>query len=69
VTRDESHVSVGGLLAPGQRGKKNDHGKESVQKTEVTTGKRTTRMHARKCAQRKATAGGRTTRTWEKDLT
>jgi hypothetical protein len=55
-------------LAPGRRGKKNDHGKESVQKTEVTTGKRTTRVHARKRAQRKATTGGRTTRVWEKDL-
>ena len=68
VTRDESHVNVGGLLAPGQRGKKNDHGKESVQKMEVTTGKRTTRTHARKHAQRKATTRGRTTRAWEKDL-
>jgi hypothetical protein len=35
-------------LAPGRRGKKNDRGKESVQKTEVTTGKRTT------CACKKA---------------
>jgi hypothetical protein len=32
-----------------------------VHKTEVTTGKRTTRVHARKCAQRKAKTGGRTT--------
>jgi hypothetical protein len=51
------------------KGKKNDRGKESVQKTEVTTGKRTTRAHARKRAQRKVTAGGRTTRAWEKYLT
>jgi len=57
------------MLAPGRRGKKNDHGKESVQKTKVTIGKRTTRTHARKHAQRKATAGGRKTRAWEKDLT
>ena len=57
------------MLAPGRRGKKNDHGKESVQKIEVTIGKRTTHMHARKRAQRKSTAGGRTTCTWEKDLT
>jgi hypothetical protein len=53
-------------LAPGRRGKKNDRGKESVQKTEVTTGKRTTHAHARKRAQRKATAGGRTTRMGER---
>ena len=32
VTQDESHVSVGGLLAPGRSGKKDDHGKESMQK-------------------------------------
>jgi hypothetical protein len=56
-------------LAPGRSGKKNDQGKESVQKTEVTTGKGTTCAHARKRAQRKATTGGRTTRAWEKDLT
>jgi hypothetical protein len=49
-------------LALGRREKKNDCGKESVQKTEVTTGKRTTRAHARKHAQMKATTGGRTTR-------
>jgi hypothetical protein len=28
VTRDESHVGVGGLLAQGQSGRKDDHGKE-----------------------------------------
>jgi hypothetical protein len=56
------------LLAPGRSGKKDDHGKESVQETEVTTGKRSARANARKHAQRKATAGGRTTRTWEKNL-
>jgi hypothetical protein len=27
VTRDESHVSVGGLLALGRSGKKDNHGK------------------------------------------
>jgi hypothetical protein len=57
VTRDESHVSVVGMLALGQRGKKNDRGKERVHKTEVTIGKRTIRAHARKRAQRKLTAG------------
>ena len=57
------------MLAPGPRGKKNDRGKESMQKNEVTTGKRITRVHARKCAQRKATTGGRTSCTWEKELT
>jgi hypothetical protein len=36
---------------------------------EVTNSKRTACMHARKRAQRKETAGGRTTRIWEKDLT
>jgi hypothetical protein len=50
VTRDESHVSFGGLLAPGQSGKKDDHGKESVKETEVTTGKRSARANARKRA-------------------
>ena len=69
VTQEESHVSVGGLLAPGRRGKKNDRGKESVQKTKVTTRKITTHMHVRKHAQRKVTTRGRTTRVWEKDLT
>ena len=69
MTRDESHVNVGGLLAPGRRGNKNDHGKESVHKTEVTTERRAARAHARKCAQRKVTAGGGATRIWEKDLT
>jgi hypothetical protein len=36
------------MLAPGRRGKKNDHGKESVQKTEVTTGKRTSTRACKK---------------------
>ena len=62
MTRDESHVSVGGFLAPGQSGKKDDHGKESVQETKVTTGKRSTHVNARKHTQRKATTRGRTTR-------
>jgi hypothetical protein len=57
------------MLAASQRGKKNDHGKESVQKTEVTTGRRAARTYARKRAQRKATAGGGVARVWEKDLT
>jgi hypothetical protein len=69
VTQDESHVRVGGLFAPGQRGKKNDHGKESVQKIEVTTGRREARVHERKHAQRKAIAGARGACVWEKDLT
>lgn len=68
VTQDESHVSVGGLWAPSRRGKKNDCGKESMQKTKVTTSKITTCTHASKRAQNKATAGGRTIRVWEKDL-
>jgi hypothetical protein len=56
------------VLAPSQRGKNNDHGKESMQKIEVTTGRRAACMHERKCAQRKATARGGATRVWEKDL-
>jgi hypothetical protein len=32
VTQEESHVSVGGLLAPCRSEKKDDHGKESMQK-------------------------------------
>jgi hypothetical protein len=57
-----------GLLEPGQSGKKDDHGKEIMQETEVTTGKISARPNARKHAQREATAGGRTTRAWEKNL-
>jgi hypothetical protein len=44
-------------------------GKKVCRKTKVTTSKRATLMHARKCAQRKATAGGGAARVWEKDLT
>jgi hypothetical protein len=55
-------------LAPGQRGKKKNHGKESVQKTEVTTGRREAHVHARKRAQRKVTTGGGEARVWEKEL-
>ena len=69
MTQDESHVSVGGQLALGLRGKKNDRGKESVQKTKVTTRKRTTCAHAINRAQRKATVGGGTTCILEKDIT
>jgi hypothetical protein len=36
--------------------------------TEVTTGKRSTLSNARKCAQREATTGGKTTCTWDKNL-
>jgi hypothetical protein len=50
-------------------GKKNDLGKESVHKTEVTTGKITTHAHGIKRAQRKEIVGGRTTHSWEKYLT
>jgi hypothetical protein len=57
------------MLAPGRRRKKDDRGKESMQKIEVTTGKRTTCVHVRKRAQRKAIAGGIKTRAWEKYLT
>jgi hypothetical protein len=39
-----------------------------MQKTKVTTSKRTTRTYARKCAQRKVTVGRRTTHAWEKEL-
>jgi hypothetical protein len=53
VTRDESHVSVGGLLAPGRSGKKDDRGERKRAETEVTAGGRTTRAHARKRAQGK----------------
>jgi hypothetical protein len=56
------------LFTPGRSGKKDDHGKESMQETEVTTGKISTCTNARKRAQREATAGGRTTCTWEKNL-
>jgi hypothetical protein len=38
VTRDESHVSVGGLLAAGQSGKKDDRGERKHAETEVTAG-------------------------------
>jgi hypothetical protein len=47
-------------LALGRSGKKDDHGKESMQETEVTTGKRSACTNARKHAQREATTGGRT---------
>jgi hypothetical protein len=57
------------MLVLGRRGKKNDHGKESMQKIEVTTGKRIACAHARKHAQRKETTGRRTTHVWEKYLT
>ena len=47
---------------------KSNRGKESVQKIEVTTGRRVACAHARKRAQRKATSRGGATRVWEKDL-
>ena len=50
VTRGESYVSLGGLLAPCQTGNKDDHGKECVHETEVTIGKRSARANARKHA-------------------
>jgi hypothetical protein len=56
------------LLALGRRGNKNNRGKESVHKTEVTTSRRAAHVHARKCTQRKVTVGGGATRVWEKDL-
>ena len=48
---------------------KRNNGKESMQETKVTTGKRSTHMNARKHAQREAIVGGITTRAWEKNLT
>jgi hypothetical protein len=56
-------------LSLGQRGKKKDHGKESLQKTEVTIGRREARAHERKRAQRKKTIGGGAAHVWEKYLT
>jgi hypothetical protein len=40
VARDEPHVSVGGMLAAGQSGKKDDRGERKRAETEATTGRR-----------------------------
>jgi hypothetical protein len=53
VARDEPHVNVGGLLAPGRSGKKDDHGERKLAETEVTAGGKHNMRDARKHAQEK----------------
>jgi hypothetical protein len=70
VAQDEPHVSVGGLLAAGQSGKKDDHGERKHAESEATTGRKRSMHACKKACTRKATAGWRNnTRTWEEDLT
>jgi hypothetical protein len=68
VTRDESHVSVGGLLVAGQSGKKkiqsgkkDDHGERKRAEAEVTTGGKHNTDACKKVCTRKVEVGGITT--------
>jgi hypothetical protein len=70
VARDEPHVSVGGLLAVGRSGKKDDRGERKRAKTEVIAGGKRSMRACKKTCTRKATAGRKNnTHTWEEDLT
>jgi hypothetical protein len=70
VARDEPHVSVGGLLAAGRSGKKDDRGERKHAETEVTAGGKHNTRACKKACTRKATAGRKNnTHTWEEDLT
>jgi hypothetical protein len=69
VAQDESHVSVGGLLAAGRSGKKDDHGERKHAESEATTQRKHNMRACKKACTRKATNGRRNnTRTWEEDL-
>jgi hypothetical protein len=62
VAQDEPHVSVGGLLAAGKSGKKDDHGERKHAETEVTAGGKHNMRACKKACTRKAQLEGRTTR-------
>jgi hypothetical protein len=69
VTRDESHVNVGGMLAPGQSGKKDDRGKK-VCRNESNSWKVTQHTRMQESVHKESNNWRKNnTRAWEEDLT
>jgi hypothetical protein len=69
VAQDEPYVSVGGLLAIGRRGKKDDHGERKHAKTEVTAGRKHSTCACKKsCTMKEKIGRKNNTCPWEEDL-